>query len=120
MTTTTHDPAVRQEGFIRHVRRVACNLARLHHYFTADTLSDHIPKPPEGVDPRVIGNALHGLRCDGLIEPVAYRRSERDNAHGRPQTIWKAKDPDGLDAWLRRNTPGDFDPPTIIQLTLPF
>ena len=48
MTTPTHDPAVRQEGFIRHVRRVACKIARLHEYFTADTLSAHIPKPPEG------------------------------------------------------------------------
>jgi hypothetical protein len=68
----------------------------------------------------VIGNALHGLRTEGLIELVAYRRSDRSHTHGRPQSLWKAKDPAGIDAWLRRNPPGESEPPTIIQLSLPF
>lgn len=119
MTTTAPDHADRKEGYIRLVRRAACRLARELDSFDADVLWKHIPKPPPGVDPRVIGNALHGLRTDGLIEHVMYQRLDVARTHGRPQSLWRAKDPVGLDAWLRDNPPGEDQPPTIIQLELP-
>jgi hypothetical protein len=119
MTTTAHDHADRKEGYIRLVRRAACKLARELDCFDADILWKHIPKPPAGVDPRLIGNVLGGLRTEGLIERVRYHRLDVARTHGRPQSLWKAKDPAGLGEWLRQNPPGDKQPPTIIQLELP-
>jgi hypothetical protein len=119
MTTTAHDPADHKDAYIRLVRRVACQLAQKLTSFDADVLWQHIPKPPPGVDPRVIGNALHGLRSDGLIERVEYRRLDVARTHGRPQSLWRAKDPAGLAEWLRQNPPGKQNPPTTIQLGLP-
>jgi hypothetical protein len=120
MTTTAHDTAITKEEFIRHVRRIACNLARTNGYFDADALWEHITKPPPGIDARLIGNALLGLRADGLIERVKYKRLDRVRTHGRPQSLWKAKDPAAIDAWLRDNPPGKKKPPTTIQTNLPF
>ena len=119
MTTPAHDPADRKDAYIRLVRRVVCQLGLRLAFFDADVLWQHIPEPPPGVDPRVIGNALHGLRTDGLIGAVMYRRLSVRRTHGRPQSLWRAKDPAGLAEWLRQNPPGKDTRPTTIQLELP-
>jgi hypothetical protein len=124
MTTTAHDLehdlAARRESFMRRVRRTACALARTRRYFTADDIAEHVGRAPEGVDGRIVGNALHGLRVLGLIEPVTYARTGRSHLHGRAQALWKTLDPGGCGRWLDRNPPGPEDPPTTIQLNLPF
>jgi ribosomal protein L19E len=119
MRSTARVLADHKEAYIRQVRRVACRLAQELASFDADMLWQHIPKPPQGVDPRVIGNALHGLRSDGLIERVEYRRLNAARTHGRPQSVWRATNPAGLDEWLRQNPPAKEDSPTSIQLELP-
>jgi hypothetical protein len=119
MTPTAHESADSKQSYIQFIRRVACRLALELDTFDADDLSKHIPKPPPGVDPRVIGGALRGLRCVGLIEHVQYKRLDVVRTHGRPQSVWRAKDPVGLAEWLRQNPPGQQDEPTTIQLELP-
>jgi hypothetical protein len=119
MTTSTHAHAGDKHSYIGLVRRVACRLAQERASFDADDLWEHIPKPPPGVDPRVIGPALRGLQGDGLIEHVHYKRLDVVRTHGRPQSVWRAKDPVGLAEWLRQNPPGQEDTPTTIQLELP-
>jgi hypothetical protein len=83
-------------------------------------LAKHITPAPHGVDPRVVGNALHGLRCDGLIERIEYKRLDVARTHGRPQSLWRMRDPAGIDEWLRQNPPGEDDQPVTIQFTLRF
>jgi hypothetical protein len=118
--TPAHDPAESRDSYVRRVQRAACQLARTHGRFTADDIARLIPDAPPGVDKRIIGSALNGLRAEELIEPVAFLRLDAKRCHMRPQALWQATDPDGCGRWLAQNPPGPEDPPTTIQLTLPF
>jgi hypothetical protein len=119
MTPTAHAHAGSKHSYIRLVRLEACRLAQERGSFDADDLWKRIPKPPPGIDPRVIGPALRGLQCDGLIEHVQYKRLDVVRTHGRPQSVRNAKDPAEIAEWLRQHPPGEQDKPTTIQLELP-
>jgi hypothetical protein len=119
MNVTSNDAADRKLRYIRHVRRAACRLARELACFDADALWKHSTKPPHGVDPRVIDNALNGLRTGGLIERLEYHRLDTARTHGRPQSLWRAQDRAGIDEWLCRNPPGEEQQATTIQLEPP-
>ena len=109
-----------RHSFVRRVQRAACHLARTRSYFNADDIARIVTDIPPGVDRRIVGPALNGLRSEELIEPVAYIRLETKRCHGRPQSLWRAKDPEACRRWLACNPPGPEDPPTSIQLSFPF
>lgn len=117
-STPAHDPSDARLSFIRSVQLAACELARSGAPFDADDIFRKVPETPPGVDRRVVGPALNGLRAESLIEPVALHRLEVGRCHGRPQSVWKAKDPDGCGRWIAQNQPRPEDPPTKVQLTL--
>jgi hypothetical protein len=110
-----YDSAESRNSYIHRVKR-----ARTHEYFTADDIALRVPDAPTRVDRRIVGPALNELRAEGLIEPTALVRLEAKRCHNRPQSLWKAKDPGGCGQWLACNPPGPEDPPTTLQLTVPF
>ena len=114
------DPSQARRAYVRQIQGAACRLARTRSYFNADDIARIVTDTPPGVDRRIIGPALNGLRAEELIEPVAIILLETKRCHGRPQALWRAKDPEACRRWLACNPPGPEDPPTTIQLTLPF
>src|SRR4051794_2884181 len=105
-STLDHAPSPTRDAFLRRVQRAACQLARTHGLFTADDIARMVPDAPPGVDRRIIGPTLNGLRADGLIEPVTFLRLEAKRCHGRPQSLWKAVDPAGCGRWLAEHPAG--------------
>jgi hypothetical protein len=66
---------------------------------TSDAVRDLVPIPA-GVDPRVVGAAVHSLAKSHLINSIGRRKSSRCVAHARKLDLWAVADLDSARLWL--------------------
>jgi hypothetical protein len=86
-------------ALIRRIQRAYLLHLLDHGPATIDAVRQLVPIPP-GIDPRVVGAAVHSLATAGLIVSVGRQKSCRPKAHARKLDRWDIADRAGAAAWL--------------------
>lgn len=100
------------------IERMILQLSRQQGTVTADDVR-RVVAIPDGIDPRIVGNAFLALKQGGWIVEIGDQHTGRPVAHSRMIRVWRlAANPARLDAWLALPVPawdctGDVTRPRV-------
>ncbi len=69
---------------------------------TADDVAEAVEMPAD-IDPRALGSVPGRLSYDRIIAPDGYVKSTRAKRHASPIQLWRLRDRQAAEQWLRDN-----------------